>query len=510
MKKHLWIPCVLLAAAVALLLILHVFHNRHPGNEHFPELTAEQREELSAVTELHAVLREEELSQLERYPNLLLADLSGSSCYAAMDAFAALHPQIQVRYTLPLGAVSCWNDETLLSLRDEQIDPALLLQALPHLKKLELLELRRTALPADTLETIGAAVSGDTEFRYTRQFLEWELPCETTYLDLSILDMETLASGLDALASLPELDTLQLMCEDGSSPYTLAEASRIQEALPGVFLDYRFELFGKVVSTADEELRYLDQHIGDEGLPQIRQALSIMPHCRQLTLDDCYTSNEAMDQLRTEFQGRAKIVWRVHYGLFSDLTDTRIVHAVADEHGTWLNDEMCQVLRYCVETEYMDLGHNSLHSIEFCRYMPHLKMAILSYNQISDLSPLADHQELVFLELFCCRYLDDLSPLASCPNLKMLNISFSTATDITPLYSLSSLELFHAARTDVPSEQIQVLAERIPDCRITFEGEDIHEVGWRKVREGEYYEWYLEIREIFGYGDPESYSHKRR
>ena len=461
-----------------------------------------------SVTELAIVVSDEaDLAALDRYPSLRKLDLSGSLCYDAIDAYAAGHPEVQVIYTIPLGPTACRSDTQSMSLLDGQYEPALLLQALPHLQSLQILELPLTALDLDTIEQLAAAMpQGD--LRFSRRFLDRELPGETVEIDLSDLDMEQLRPALPVLSTLPQLQTLRLLRADGSSPYTLEDAIQIHSAAPDVFLDYRFTLFGKAVSTADESLSYLDTPIGDEGLPLLRQALSLMPRCKTVTLDDCGTSNEAMAALREELAEQVKIVWRVHFGIFSDLTDTKIIHAVADEHHTKINDEMCEVLRYCTETEYIDLGHDPLTTIEFCRYMPKLKMAILSYNPFSDLSPLADHEDLIFLEIFACRRLDDLSPLASCKNLRMLNISYSTATDITPLYALEQLELFHAARTDIPREQIDELQSRLPGCRITYDGSDIHEVGWRKVQEGQYYDWYLEIREIFGYSDPESYSHK--
>ena len=260
-----------------------------------------------------------------------------------------------------------------------------------------------------------------------------------------------------------------------------------------------FELFGSTIERSQESLEFRRAKIGDEGLGQIRDALDSMPNVSYLKLDDCGVSDEAMAALRDEYEGRVKVVWRVHFGFFSDLTDTKIIHAVAPEHGTYLTDKMCEVLRYCTETEYIDLGHDPLTSIEFCRYMPKLKLAIFSYNDITDLSPLENCKELYMLELCCCRKLSDLSPLAGCENLELLNFAYTSVTDISALYDLKKLKLLNGARNAIPQEQIDEITARMPDCRMTFEGDDIHEVGWRKEYQGKYYDWYLEAREIFGY-----------
>ena len=262
-----------------------------------------------------------------------------------------------------------------------------------------------------------------------------------------------------------------------------------------------FMLFGPRVRKDQERLEF-------EGLPQIRRALERMPQCRYLLLDDCGTSNEAMAALREEYEGRVKVVWRVHFGFYSDLTDTKIIHAVAPEQFTHINDKMCEVLKYCTEVEYIDVGHDPLTTIEFCCYMPKLKMAIFSFNNITDLSPLENCPDLVMLELFACRYLSDLTPLTKCQNLELLNFAFTAVTDIRPLYALKKLWLLDGARNEIPPEQIAVMQRLLPECRMTFEGDDIHEVGWRKIEEGRYYDWYLEIRDIFGY-DRYEYSGKQ-
>ena len=490
MKKHvLWLLLLLLFAAGC-------------GQEaEAPRATQDP-----TVEAVSAVLEAEQLVLLDRYPNLTYADLSGSRCYDAMDAYADAHPGLQIRYTLPLAGGECPNDVGELRLREGEYELAELLEALPHLRRLRVLRLTDNSLTEAELTAIRRAMP-EAELQLFRHLAGMELGEDTRVLDLSGYTLAELEPELDALGGLPELEEIVLTSPEGSSPYSLEDAAAIHRAAPRAALRYRFSLFGQTVDTGVGELVFVDTYVGPEGLEQIRLALELMPDCRYLKLDDCGIDNETMAAFREEYRGRVKVVWRVHYGIFSDLTDTRVIHAVADEQGTVINDEMCRVLCYCEDTEYIDLGHNPLTSIEFCRYMPHLKMAILSYNDITDLSPLENCQELYFLELFCCRQLTDLSPLAACKALRMLNISFSTVTDISPLYGLD-LELLHVARTDIPAEQVAEMARLHPDCRITYEGYDIHEVGWRKVREGEYYDWYVELREIFGYGDPNSYSHK--
>ena len=46
------------------------------------------------------VVTEEDIIQLEDYPNLLTADLSGSTCYDAIEEYKRNHPEVEVTYTI--------------------------------------------------------------------------------------------------------------------------------------------------------------------------------------------------------------------------------------------------------------------------------------------------------------------------------------------------------------------------------------------------------------------------
>ena len=465
--------------------------------------------EPAAQTDFTGVLSADELQRLDELPALERADLSGSLCYDEMDAWAAAHPAVELVYTLPLGGVGgldCPNNVSELELQDGAYDYAALLAALPHLRQLQALRLPDTALGAEELAALAAA-RPEASLHWSRSLLGQTLTDETVSLDLSGADMAALEPELPLLKQARGLQSLELMTADGASAYSLEDALAIREALPEAAVHYVFPLFGQSVDSLCESLSWRDLWIGDEGLPELRRVLPLLSRCEKITLDDCGTTNEAMAALRDEMAPRCKLVWRVHYGLFSDLTDTRVVHAVAEEHDTFLSDELCRVLRYCTDTEYIDLGHNTLRDMEFLRYMPHLKMAVLSYNQITDLSPLENCRELEVLELFSCRYLKDLSPLAGLSSLKMLNISHTHIDDITPLYGLTEMELLHCARSEVPAEQVEAFAALAPDCLITREGTDIHQMGWRFESPGEYYPWYAELREAMGYARGE-WSHK--
>ena len=107
------------------------------------------------VEEITLVVTEQTIHQLEDYPNLKKADLSGSTCYAQIADYAKTHPQVEVIYTVNLGESQPKADAQTLAL--ESFDYDLLLENLrffPYLRELNLPRMIPTA------EGTAAGLSG--------------------------------------------------------------------------------------------------------------------------------------------------------------------------------------------------------------------------------------------------------------------------------------------------------------------------------------------------------------
>jgi hypothetical protein len=93
--------------------------------------------------EIAAILTEEQLALLDQFPNLRRLDLSGSTCYDAILAWAQAHPQVEVNYsvTLPGGHTADRNTESLdlSKLSAEEVRSVLMLRR--HLPKLQSVDL---------------------------------------------------------------------------------------------------------------------------------------------------------------------------------------------------------------------------------------------------------------------------------------------------------------------------------------------------------------------------------
>lgn len=90
------------------------------------------------------VVTEEDIIQLEDYPNLLSADLSGSTCYDAIEEYKANHPEVAVTYTIKVLDSFYPLDTTALDLSQltsDRVDEVIeQLVRLPQVTELNLLD----------------------------------------------------------------------------------------------------------------------------------------------------------------------------------------------------------------------------------------------------------------------------------------------------------------------------------------------------------------------------------
>ena len=147
-----------------------------------------------------------------------------------------------------------------------------------------------------------------------------------------------------------------------------------------------------------------------------------------------------------------------------------------------------------MDVELLDLGHNGLRNIEFVRYMPKLRVAILAIGYLEDLTPLEGCTQLEYLELFTNR-ISDLTPLAGLTSLRHLNLTYNRITDPSPLHALTGLERLWIGRTSFTDEQKAALQAALPGCEIDYGSAPTGD-GWRK------HPRYEQLREEFDYDHP--------
>ena len=443
------------------------------------------------VEHLSQVVTEADFLGLEDYPNLKTLDLTGSTCYAAIDRYVKFHPSVEVTYTVSVGEkeVDPKSQELVLSQGEYSYDS--LLENLQYLHELKKLHLSHVEFSREDLQKLQEAYS-DLELSYSVMLFGQEVASDTETLDLSAVSKNQVQEAARALALLPDLSFVELMSGESSS-LDQKDVKVLVDAAPGANFHYTFSLFGKTISTNDKEVEFKKHSIGNEGEAQLRDALAIMTGCESFRLIDCGIDNEVLAKLREDYP-RTKVVWRVQFGKYSAMTDTDTIRAVYN-----VFDDTCFNMRYCNEVKYMDLGHNeSLTDFSFVGFMPDLEILIVSGSAIADLSGFENCKKLEFLEMASCYKLKDLTPLAGCEGLKQLNISYSKVSDLSPLDGLP-LERFMSIHTPVSAGEQKIFRQIHPDCWTTFYyGNQPFGKGWRYDDNGlTYSAMYKKVREVF-------------
>ena len=421
------------------------------------------------------------------FTNLKTLDASQCDDYDVLAVAEATLTNCELTYYVNLGhpsqtphyqAASLQLDfgEALAGEPDYDFDT--LMKNLVYMKELKQLKLEKVAYSLEQVQSLREAYP-EIEILATVEVFGQEYDMEVAELDLSGMTGEDAKAVVEQIKKLPNLTRVNLNPPNGIGALSLEDVKLLMEAVPNVTFDFTFEFYGNMLSTADEEVHIKNTKIGDEGEQTIRNALDLLKNCKRFVLEYCGVSNETMAKLRDDYRDRTKLVWRVNYGKGTIMTDAVVVRAVYD-----LVDDNCHNLVYCEDAKYMDIGHNEwLDACEFVSGMKSLEYVIISGAPIKSLEPFRNCKNLILLEAAFCEYITDVSPLADCPNLQMLNIS---NTHVEDLSSLDNLPLTHLTVRNYPSgkcrlsqeEQDRVIKQH-PDCWISFSGAQPYGVGWR-------------------------------
>ena len=446
-----------------------------------------------------AVLTLEDVEFLAKYfPNLEFVDASMCTDYDVLEVLQATLPEVEVIYQVSLGGQAYDPQTEKLVLSEGDYDFETMMDNLVYLRNLTAVELKMPELTGEQREQLKAKHE-NIAFTATVEVLGLEYDEETTTeLDLSGMTGEDAVQVVEQIRKLPNLTYVNLNPENGIGALSLEDVKLLMEAVPQVTFAFTFDFYGHQLSTADEEVHIKNTKIGNEGEQNVRNALDLLKNCKRFVLENCQISNEIMAQIREDYRDQTKVVWRVSYGIGSTLTDAEVIRAVYE-----LVDDNCHNLIYCEDAKYMDIGHNEwLDACDFVSGMKSLEYVIISGAPIKSLEPFRNCKNLKFLEAAFCEYITDVSPLADCPNLQMLNISNTHVQDLSPL---DNLPLTHLTVRTNPSgkcrltqeEQDRVMKQH-PDCWISYDGAQPYGVGWR-YGEDEItpLDHYMVIRKVF-------------
>lgn len=217
------------------------------------------------------------------------------------------------------------------------------------------------------------------------------------------------------------------------------------------------------------------------------------PNLKKLILIGCGLSNDEYAALQDRHPD-IRMVWEIRLSHWTVRTD-RIAFSTMKNTAQefFMTDDEAKYFKYCTDMEALDLGHNHLTNVEFLKYMPKLKILILVDNMrffkdghayyIYDLSPVASCPELRYLEFFC-NSCSDLSFLQYTPKIRHLNISYNPIRDdqLQYLYGFPELKRLWMEHTKVSYAAFQSLQSAYPNATLIYEGEGSIDHGWREIQ----------------------------
>ena len=177
--------------------------------------------------------------------------------------------------------------------------------------------------------------------------------------------------------------------------------------------------------------------------------------------------------------------WTMRFAEHTIRTDTTAFSTLHNNKSETHSSHHWTILKYCKNLVALDLGHNKIDDLSFIQDLPSLKVLILACNYIVDISPLASHPELEYIELFKNK-IRDISVLETMPNLIDLNLCYNYVEDYSPLYNMTQLERLWIYNSNnymdskpVPAEIVEGLKEALPNTHIDYKNYSTGG-GWRE------------------------------
>ena len=419
-----------------------------------------------------STLTEEDIQALSYLEQLERVNAESCADYDALLQLRQQRPDLQVEYSVRIGSERyCAEAEQILltEILPEEISS---LAYLPNLKQV---------------------VCGGGETEAVSRLMTY---CQEHQLDFSLslgdavvpLDAKSVTAGAitDAQLGLPELLTDLQQLHIRMPQASARKLLELQERLPNAVITWEQALCGQVFSSTAEEIDLSGGEITD--LEALDQEMAYFPNAKLVFLGDCGLDNELLAAHRAQVRDRYKLVWTVSCGKKLKTRTDATTFMPVRERVYYFNDEEAYNLRYCEDMVCIDIGHMSIHNIDFVTYMPNLEYLILAHTQLQDIEPIRNCKKLKFLELDWSP-VRDLTPLQGCTALEDLNLGkvyadFAPVEEMTWLKNLWMVGCSSGARYR--------MTQALPDTKVMVTGDATVANGWRNLDN------YYKMRDLLG------------
>lgn len=448
-------------------------HKRMPDCEIFWNVPFQDRA-LSCDTEEITIstLDWEDIRDLNYFAQLKRIKAENCADYETLIALWTQRPDLVVEYTVPLGKEHYDASVERVNLERFTAEEISLLAYLPKLQSV--------LCSGGDPETVSQL----QDYCRNRQ-LDFQICLGAEIIPLNTKEVAVSAitdAQLDLLPFFRNLKKLHLQQPEASAQKLL----ELQKKHPGITITWEQEVCGQVFSSTVEEIDL--SAANNIRLADLEEKIAYFPQAKLVFLGECGLDNELLAAHREQARDRYKLVWTVSCGSKLKTRTDATTFMPVRERVYYFNDEEAYNLRYCEDMICIDIGHMSIHNIEFVEYMPNLQYLILAHTQLQYIEPISTCKNLKFLELDWSP-VRDLTPLLGCTALEDLNLG-KVYADFTPIEQMTWLKNLWMVECSTAARY--KMTQALPGTKVMVTGAATVANGWRNL------ENYYAMRDLLG------------
>lgn len=406
-----------------------------------------------------------DISAISCMRNLQVVHAENCRDYSALAKLKKSLPDVQVLYFVPVGNTVCDQDTERVEVPDLDEEQISLLACLPNLNRVD--------------------ATGCTDFDLIRRLQEERPEWNVTYR--VVMGSSELSPALtsarvenatyaEIVAGIPGMDALEKLTLANPNA-SVEELLELREDFPEIAIHWESNFAG--VTVKDDAVELDLSGIPLTSVEEAEAAANLCPDLQLLDLSDCGIDNETMAAFRERHRQDYKVVWTIHFSKKCKLRTDEKAFMPLKQGEYYFQESYTPNLKYCEELETIDLGHHKFRSVDWARYMPHLKWLILAHTEVQYIDALASCKELIYLELDFST-VRDLSPLVECTALEDLNVGNTiNSPKLDPLLQMPWLKhLWVEGRSGL---NVAAMQEALPDTIICTSSRTADGLGWRKL-----------------------------